>query len=421
MQDLVSNVNILSSILSSTCARCQALSVMECSSALTPPPSSRTYQHQPLNHAKQEIRLIKLLPPSKSTPDAACISCEISHHSLKDGPSTLPQYTAISWTWGHEPSIHSILLNGSPFPVRQSLHDCLFAMSEAGSYIDTFLWADQLCIHQANIEERNSQVQLMHAIYTRTERVCAWLGASTSDSARGLALLSDFQSWCMTVKTDRSNLGFLGSEGTDRPTLAFLDTEQWQPLLTKWMEGQGETEAVVDQLFDILERPYWTRIWIVQELLCAQSVELLCGTSRCRFDHDDLPIMRYFHQVYQYVEASARYMYGIDPDGHYDKMGRVRLATTLLSYKGLEHEPWFSLSNALQLSLDRKCEDPRDRVFGLQAIVESTHRVWIDYTLSKEEVFRNARRAMESYPVDNTPYVIKSLREEMGISEDLEA
>jgi hypothetical protein len=41
---------------------------------------------------------------------------------------------------------------------------------------------DRLRIDQANIEERNEQVQLMGSIYARADEVLVWLEAETEDS-----------------------------------------------------------------------------------------------------------------------------------------------------------------------------------------------------------------------------------------------
>jgi Heterokaryon incompatibility protein (HET) len=49
------------------------------------------------------------------------------------------------------------------------------------------IWIDALCINQSDIQERNSQVLIMHKIYASAGFVIAWLG-SDEDPALGQTL-----------------------------------------------------------------------------------------------------------------------------------------------------------------------------------------------------------------------------------------
>lgn len=58
------------------------------------------------------------------------------------------------------------------------------------------LWADAVCINQADDEERGCQVQMMGKTYGKAGRTLVWLGDESEDSGRAINVLevSLFQS-----------------------------------------------------------------------------------------------------------------------------------------------------------------------------------------------------------------------------------
>lgn len=53
------------------------------------------------------------------------------------------------------------------------------------------IWTDQICINQANTQERNHQIQLMTRIYTQAEGVAIYLGESHDDSDLVMDIIGD--------------------------------------------------------------------------------------------------------------------------------------------------------------------------------------------------------------------------------------
>jgi hypothetical protein len=122
------------------------------------------FQYQPLN--PNEIRLLKPLSrPSNS------LSFEIVQTSLL----LKPRYAALSYTWGApyqntqeketecQPEFtKSITCNGMHVAVAQNLFNALAALTQVN--VAELLWADALCINQADKFERSSQVLMMGEI-----------------------------------------------------------------------------------------------------------------------------------------------------------------------------------------------------------------------------------------------------------------
>lgn len=94
-------------------------------------------------------------------------------------------YAALSYSWSAGGDSHKIYLhpmgnskNNRPLPIliKNNLFCGLHRLRRANE--DVILWVDALCINQADIEEKNQQLQQMVDIYGRAQRVCIWLGES---------------------------------------------------------------------------------------------------------------------------------------------------------------------------------------------------------------------------------------------------
>jgi hypothetical protein len=93
------------------------------------------------------------------------ITCVLSHVSL----ATTPDDEALSYTWGDNHKSHSIRCGNGFLPVTANLHSAL----QRFRYRDRprTLWADAICINQADIPERNLQVRQMQRIYQQAREV----------------------------------------------------------------------------------------------------------------------------------------------------------------------------------------------------------------------------------------------------------
>jgi hypothetical protein len=130
-----------------------------------------------------EIRLFKL----DVQPRAGAPSTLITGSMLTFKLGTYPRFRAISYVWGDSMESDPILIDGKLLGVKKNLLDFLLAYrqtvasdsaSVGTSWLSAveYLWIDQLCIDQNNVEERGHQVKLMSRIYRQAQDVCAWLG-----------------------------------------------------------------------------------------------------------------------------------------------------------------------------------------------------------------------------------------------------
>jgi hypothetical protein len=98
------------------------------------------------------------------------IRCELVNTSLNEKP----RYEAISYTWVSSSNLQKIILNGTACLRRHNLLECLHALRHPINI--RVLFVDALCINQANVLEKSSQVALMSQIYRSAFRTLIWLG-----------------------------------------------------------------------------------------------------------------------------------------------------------------------------------------------------------------------------------------------------
>jgi len=302
------------------------------------------YPYQALNSKNGEIRILYL----SSSPDPESeIECRLVHYHLEENP----QFMAISYVWGEAETMRSILLDGVRVEIRQNLFQILQTdrYSET-STAETRFWVDALCINQDDDLEKGSQVALMESIYSQAEVVLAYLGGPSDDSELVFDLLQQYAS-----------LG--GSDSAKEAFKAFLsssDAENYWAALTAF-----------------LARPYWSRLWIMQEVILSSRVSLLCGNN--------IGSWRILAQLLYYLDF--RYSASMSD------IGRKLLSESPLNpralaraYIGRESGKKWKTSDWLYLSRQRKASDPRDHIFGILGVVENCDLL-ADYTKSRAEVF----------------------------------
>lgn len=273
---------------------------------------------------------------------------------------TWGDYAALSYVWGEPGLTHQIIVNDQVVRVGRNLEIALRALSAWSDFEDGFrVWVDAICINQDDFEERGRQVNKMRDIYGGAWRVIAWLGEERDNSDQALTLVQ---------------------------TLADLKPEFGEELAERLAEdpellGRGSWTA----LHDLMNRPYWYRLWIIQELVLGSSALVLrCGdsfmdwTSFCRgigflFD-------------YLWTVKDELLFYELEKSDPSRTRGRQWLTTSL----HLVHTDLWSLSHyeeqgRAHLRFDRllnvansaQSRDPRDKIYGLVGLMDPTIAVQI--------------------------------------------
>jgi hypothetical protein len=175
----------------------------------TPPRSPvELYKQLALPPDEKCIRVLDLdaVPLASLRPRQAPLTGSLRVVSLDE----LPQYAALSYTWGEYSSPRDVvLLNGRiELEITANCRDALLALRRRFGKLT--IWVDAICINQADVAERNSQVPLMEDVYAQAESVLAWIGPGDDSSDMALRWLHEasYGSIVHLLVRSRSAFGF---------------------------------------------------------------------------------------------------------------------------------------------------------------------------------------------------------------------
>jgi hypothetical protein len=299
-----------------------------------------------------EIRLVHINP---STGPEGMIHCNLVTVNLEDGP----HFEALSYEWGPAMPNVQIMMNGRSISVRENLWWALRHLQLEDSR--RVIWIDALCINQQDMAERNHQVAQMGQIYRAATRCVAWIGRER--------IVHE-----LTSQVDECE-----------PAMDFIKKCQSQSGMkrvdySKGLSPQGRQEH--DSLEFFCRRRYWSRLWIIQEILLPSVVTVQCGTHEVSWrdlGHIFDNLTAFVHASYQFSISSLapfRLNQQIKSNAGGYSSTRIdgfvppKLADLVLQFKGAQ------------------CEDPRDTVFGLLSLARSCCRdaVQADYSKSPEQI-----------------------------------
>jgi hypothetical protein len=320
-----------------------------------PAASTRPFRHLRVL-GEGEIRLMTIIKAGKDER----VQCSFTYHKLEDGV----KYFALSYAWGFVDITHAIECDGQEVLVSKTVYTVLCGLHHLGlCNSETMpIWIDALCINQKDEIEKTQQVRMMRTIYKHAERVFGWLGEETEADRRGFEVLEKV--WQILDSYDPNN-----EETTRRvQSLLNLDVTHLEPL---GLPGLIAPEW--NYVKDILEKPWFSRVWIIQEFFHAKDFLFLCGGSKIE-PHVVLHSIRALFEssLFRTEIISAR------------ASSQSYLNAPHLSYL-LEAEK-LNFAECLVLGIHFEANDPRDKIFAMVSLSENTDTALIDYTQNIETV-----------------------------------
>jgi hypothetical protein len=185
--------------------------------------------------------------------------------------SERPKYCALSYAWGEQVCTKRMFLSKThAVDVSETLFDGLREVMRGGS--NEMIWVDQLCIKQADENEKERQVALMAQIYGQAHMVIGWLGIPAADTRLGFR----FFEFLAVVKV-------LSCEGGGRAEAAARLIQIYSSLaqglclqdpidLFKELGNAAREGAAA-----LARRPWFTRYWVVQEVALSPDLRIYCG------------------------------------------------------------------------------------------------------------------------------------------------
>lgn len=342
------------------------------------------FTYSPLSPAPESsFRVVTLLPGEECAP----VACLLSHDDWKKPKQP---FEAVSYCWGDRNPRKTIYINDQPFDVAPNLESALRHLRRQGRTRSQYrhLWVDAISINQSDIEERNKQVLQMYNIYNTARQVLVWLGDGNSDSRKAIdfmnqQLASRLQSVGFSCIDEQANVNSQfwaqWDEGKDSQTLDAIDDFINPQHARSWCALAG-----------LLQRPWWTRAWAVQELISARKVTVQCGRSSLPWPLLDMTIQLMLRN------SSLEALFGKRQQVSYSNAIEDAFAFAYeRSHRILDGTGPLDFIMLMQITRYRKCQDSRDKVYSILSLLEPDLKKCFrpDYLQPLHVVYTDATRA----------------------------
>ncbi|KAL7906557.1 HET domain-containing protein [Trichoderma velutinum] len=371
-----------------------------------------SYKYSPLSATSCDtfsIRLLHLMPACDSRADGS-LSCRLVETKIADRSldtfvhnkteQAHVKYQALSYTWGLPQFSKSLQIldnnddndtfispNSSTSEIRitENLYAALHSLRRPTETL--VLWVDAVCIDQQNIVERNSQVANFPKTYAGATSVLVWLGPDDVLS-HGKLCLNFFTDLAALILEDPKS----ESENDQRSWRKRFRINQ---AISAFL---GDDELQPRAITSLLQRSWFKRRWIIQEVVLASDVWVHYGATSIHWNAFELALVELFEN---------------DKGGFSDDhrtilrtMSRIRNADAMLK----RQTPLDTL-----VEFDSfECSNPRDRLYalygvmqhwfpnsaGMQVLVEN-----IDYGLPIRDIFTDfailMMRLRDDFPLDS--------------------
>ena len=341
------------------------------------------FKYRQLDLSRKDIRLLRL---EKQDDEAAPVRLRLRHAVIEK-----TKYFALSYAWGDQAPIRDVVIHDEDgmeysFSIRQNLYDFFMAARKkidcesTQAWSTDWIWVDQICINQADLQERNHQVSQMALLYSVAKATIVWPGPMP-------AIVDDFEElsepsspWAIVL----ANVGGWNNlSNIDKRLLRRLPSSSLQALQAS---------------------SYWNRLWIIQEIVLASSEIVFLTTESYNLWDIQCAICKMI-----YADEEQRNHHVIRAQAWFDRMGDL----SILNFK-IHGQWWPVLENTmtwaavLAYSRNTQCSEPLDMVYSLIGLVHEDVRIFPDYSLTvrqcvgrdveKEMTFWQARSVRLMWP-----------------------
>ncbi|KAL8281792.1 hypothetical protein RB597_009485 [Gaeumannomyces tritici] len=388
------------------------------------------------------FRVLEIDPGSFESP----IICKFHHIDLD---ALHLQYDALSYVWGdpswrHSPSntgMFAVQCDGHELKISPNLYEAIRHLRSARRR--TFLWADAVCINQEDTAERGHQVSLMASIYRRARQTIVWLGDNTRyshpfqvterqspEAQLAFGAICDVVNNWGSLKAAEAQGGFetasyrVANPVDEQDTREFRHFEDQVGLSSPKPEPSdsgidadavsAKTSPLWKSIAGLFSQPWFWRVWVVQEVVLAQSAVVRWGHAEIDWRWIGLASAILRTNYSSICEAMA--------------MGGVYNTYLMFRLSPMSDLPPLTLSFIQLLRLTRQLAvtDARDRIYGLLGIrtTDSDPEAGLlflrpDYSVSERELWKRVaiKAIRESHnlsllsSVQHNTFDLKALRE----------
>lgn len=327
---------------------------------------AREIEYQPLSQSRHQIRLlhIRRFVTDHNSP----LVCRLEIFDRLE----CPPYTALCYARGTGHPTAVITLNDRDFSIQASVAMALREICLKKQH--PRVWISQICINHQNDREKSYQTRHLRHVYSSATSVIAWLGPAFENSEVLFAHLAQMA------------------------TMA--QSHDWNGLVR--LHGDFSYVQVLANAFYLLcSRPYWSRLWAIQEFAIASRVLIMCGNStispRMLDAIQDLidilqeaNLRRPSRRKEQLIQRLKMAFY---PKSRSYMANLLARRAARQSQHGNRETFFQVLVNCLVLQLEynhTETRDPRDRLFSLLHLSADFHHFerLLDYSHSCERIYR---------------------------------
>ncbi|KAK5397175.1 hypothetical protein LTR07_001482 [Exophiala xenobiotica] len=322
-----------------------------------------------------------LLPPHTiRVIDLACgagddpLSCTLLNIALEQVAGI---YIALSYAWGGQDLTETIVCNGFAVRITKNLHSALRRLRQPQRVIA--IWCDALCIKQGNdpasLLERSQQIPLMDRIFSSALLVVIDLGdddGSLDQAVEGINAI---------VRTP-----------LERRARCHLEAEP-----QRFLELPEFTHPMWLALDNLMSRPWFQRIWCVQEAVLARDIRVTFGRYCLTFEA--LVCAACVYLVVSHVAART----------YQNRWSRSRSATAVECLIAtnekrrarISHPDNYrvSLCDLIRSTMSQHSTDIRDRVYALYGM--AGRQIAADLPVSYSESVDELSRRVSDYLLRN--------------------
>jgi hypothetical protein len=286
-------------------------------------------------------------------------------------------YDALSYTWGRLGATEVIKIDGRDFFITPTLKEALCQILSNGQKKP--IWIDAICINQTDDIEKAHQIGMMGMIYRKASNVLIWLGPEADCSSFALEQLELLGARCAVV-LEEVGFDFLRMrtqieterEVRERDTLY---DEIWLAFKQLEIDAEFVKRVWLPRITAILERAWWSRAWIQQEVALARSPLLVCGSTEVFWDNfsQGLSMLMF---IYDAKATGKLYQRKIGPSEEHKRFEDVysQHARPLIAFRDRFQAstggiPFPQVIRDLTILHHAECKDPWDRVFSVLGVV----------------------------------------------------
>ena len=207
------------------------------------------------------MRLLHLLPGPSDGP----LQAVLNHIPCSNAGT----YQALSYVWGTDKRDEELVTPDGAIPITSSLYRALQAIRQSDTAI--MIWADAVCINQADNAEKARQIRLMPQIFQACECAYAFLSEGGPSIDQALEMLMQVRAKAVLEESAQSKEEDSQDDDGWPQGLPYIP---WSWAGNRIPPLHSPIWKAIKALFSL---PYFRRAWIVQEVVAAPKLKIVCG------------------------------------------------------------------------------------------------------------------------------------------------